>query len=86
MKKTNKLNRKIESEKWYSLTEIVRGAYIPWCKSIKTIGNIVRQDKIGRNILKTVMSGSGKQARYRIQGKNLTEFIKGIEQGRYQLS
>lgn len=84
MAKTNKPT--IENEKWYGLLEIARTGLFPWCKDIKTIGNIVRRDKMDGDVLKTVITGVGKQSRYRIQGKNLAEFIKGVEQGRYQLN
>lgn len=74
---------KIENEKWYNLLEIVQLGLLPWCKDHKTVRNWVHRDTLGKNILKTMVVGSGKQARYHIQGKNIIKFIEAVEAGTY---
>lgn len=74
---------KIEKENWYNLLDIVDLGLFPWCKDIKTIRNWIHRDKLGKDKLKTMIVGQGKKARYHIQGKNLIEFIKSVEEGNY---
>lgn len=77
----SKENKKIQKEKWYKLTEIVALGLFPWCKDLKTIRNWIHQDKLTDNKLKAVITGTGKQARYNILGKNIIEFIAHFERG-----
>jgi hypothetical protein len=79
----SKTKTKVESEKWYKLIEIVELGLFPWCKNIKTVRNWVHRDKIGKNILKANIVGTGREARYHIQGKNIAEFVGAIEAGNY---
>ena len=74
---------KIEKEKWYNLLEIVKLGLFTWCKDVKTIRNWVLRDKLGKDKLKAMIVGNGRQARYKIKGKNIVEFIKSIEDGNY---
>lgn len=74
---------KIVPDKWYNLLEIVELGLFPWCKDVKTVRNWVHRDKLGKNILKANIVGSGRQARYHIQGKNIAEFVAEIEAGTY---
>lgn len=74
---------KIDPEKWYKLLEIVELGLFPWCKDVKTVRNWVHRDTLGKNKLKAMIVGSGRQARYHIQGKNITEFVDAIETGNY---
>ena len=69
----------IQKERWYKLTEIVAFGFFPWCKDIKTVRNYVHNDKLTDNKLKAVISGTGKQARYNILGKNIIEFTAHFE-------
>jgi hypothetical protein len=71
----------IEKERWYKLTEIVAFGFFPWCKDIKTVRNWVHRDKLTDNKLKAVITGTGKQARYNILGKNIIEFVAHFEKG-----
>lgn len=74
---------KIANEKWYNLVQIVKLGLFPWCKDIKTIRNWIHRDLLGKNTLKAMVSGHGIQARYKVLGKNLAEFVKQVETGTY---
>jgi len=74
---------KIENERWYKLLEIVELGLFPWCKDHKTVRNWVVRDKKTKNILRALVTGKGRQARYNILGKHIKEFVESVEQGHY---
>lgn len=80
---TTETKKTIEPERWYNLLEIVELGLFPWCKDIKTVRNWIHTDKISKDKLKAMIIGSGRQARYRILGKNIIVFITNYEDGSY---
>jgi hypothetical protein len=72
---------KIDSERWYTLAEIVEGGYLaaalaPWKATYPTVRKLVRDDRAGANVLRAAMRGRGTNVRYQIKGEFLIKFIK----------
>lgn len=65
----------IESDRWYSLLEVVNLGLFPWCKTVSSARRIIGEDKKKDNVLKANIIGEGKSKRYHIQGKNISKFI-----------
>ncbi len=75
--------KKIDPNKWYSLTEIVQLGIFPWVKTIKGARKWVNMDKAGRNKLKSTIVGDGNLKRYHMKGRNIIEFLACVEDGTY---
>lgn len=75
--------KKIETETWYSLLELVDVGAFPWIgKDVRVYKQAIVKDLKGKNHLKTIVSGTGKGTRYRFKGENVIKFIKLVESGR----
>lgn len=72
------MNGKIDSLKWYSLTEIAEQRLMPWVKHHRSLVNLINEDKEGRNLLKVAIRGVGNGKRYYILGSNLRKYIEEV--------
>lgn len=85
MKKLSKIKPK--AEEWYSLQDVVRNKMFGWCpSSFWSVRNTVEMDARGKNILKPVITGTGRATKYQFKGENIIKFVKLIEAGSYRLS
>lgn len=83
--KTKKINSKIDTKAWYTLSDIVNKKMFTWATSFWSVRNIVATDKYRANILRAQITGAGRATKYKIQGANIIQFIKLVEQGKVQL-
>lgn len=70
---------KIDAERVYSLTEIVRAGLIPPVKSYPTAYRIVLEDKAKPEVERTLdadIIGEGRARTIRIMGKNLIAYLQ----------
>ena len=77
--------KKIEKERWYTLSEMVEARLFNWCKDITMYRRYIFADRGARNMLKTVIIGSGTQRRYKIKGENIINYIVNVEKGIYEI-
>jgi len=61
-----------------NLTEMRRKNAFPWIGKNNHEGyrNLVIEDKIGKNILKAKITGSGRGREYRIKWSNIEKYVK----------
>lgn len=78
-KATQKKKATIDPSEWYSLSDIVQSRMFPWAISFWGVRNIIKNDRT--NILKAMITGTGRGTKYRFQGKNIINFIKSVEDG-----
>ena len=83
--KAKKPNNKVDPKEWYSLSDIVTKKLFTWSTSFWSVRNIVATDKYRANILRAQITGVGRATKYKIQGANIIQFIKLVEQGKVQL-
>lgn len=76
---------KIESNKWYTLQDIVRDGMFPWVSSFQSVRKAVASDINGKNILKANVAGTGRGRKYHFKGENIISFIKAMEGGKVTL-
>lgn len=69
----------IKASSWYTLQDIVRMGVFPWCKSFWSVRNIVAGDRARGNILKAVITGTGRATKYHFKGENIIRFVKDWE-------
>lgn len=67
--------KKINPEKWYSLTELANGLLPFLGTDIRRYRRFVKADREGDNHLKAVITGDGKTKRYRFKGSNVMKTI-----------
>lgn len=83
-------NKKLISPKpgeWYSLQMVVTNRMFGWCpSSFWSVRNTVEMDARCKNILKPVITGTGRATKYQFKGENIIKFVKLIEAGTYRLS
>lgn len=78
--------KKIDSESWYSLTDLAKVNAFPWCNGdIRRVRRMVIADKKNGNHLKAVVSGKGGTTRYQIKGANIIRFVSAFESGKVKL-
>lgn len=71
---------KIEPEKWYTLTDLVKLGMFSWkTKDIRMYRDVVNADKKSRNFLKAIVVGKGVATRYTIKGENIIKFLAQVE-------
>ena len=68
--------RSIEPEREYNLVEIYREKIFGNIKDIKTIKNIIQDDRKGENMLNVKIEGEGRLQRYIVRGGNIKKFLK----------
>lgn len=77
--KLDKALKTIESERIYSLTEIVKSGLIPHIKSYPTAYRAVLEDQIkpeAQRTLNATIIGEGRARTIRIKGANLIAYLK----------
>lgn len=80
------MHKKIDPEKWYSLSDLVEQNLFPWCNGdIRRYRNVVQADKKSKDHLKTMIIGEGKGKRYQVKGKNIISFLTQVEDGSVRL-
>ena len=76
----HKALRKVDLKREYNITEMMRDRLFWWVGDIRSYRKII---KAAKHVLSPVITGSGKGARYKIKGRNISRFIKeygpGIE-------
>lgn len=79
-------NKKIDSERWYSLTELADGHMFPWLGcDIRRYRRFVGIDRKGKNHLKGMIMGKGKTKRYNFKGENIATFLNLVEAGKFNV-
>lgn len=81
--KSKKAN--IESDKWYTLKDLVEMKLFPWALTFPTARKMVQRDREKKNILKANIIGAGNTTRYHFKGENIIKFIKLIDEGKTQI-
>lgn len=76
---------KIQPQEWYTLQDIVRGKMFPWANSFWSVRNVVTLDRAGKNMLRAMITGTGRATKYRFKGENITKFVKAVEAGTVRL-
>lgn len=73
------MENKIDPNKTYSLTEIVREGFIPGIKSYPAVKNRIMDDEAkpaSKRTIHAIKVGEGRGRKYLIKGKNLLAYIK----------
>ncbi len=65
----------VDGKKWYSIKSIHDNKLLYWINSYQAVKNAVIADKLGNNILKTIITGTGNGTTYSIKGENIIKFI-----------
>lgn len=73
---------KIESQRWYTMQDIIRGVMFPWARSVWSVRKAVEADRENKNVLKAIITGEGRARKYLIKGENITKFVKLVESGK----
>lgn len=73
--------KKINPEKWYSLTELADGLLPFLGTDIRRYRRFVKADRDGDNHLKAVITGDGKTKRYKFKGSNVIKTISAAVAG-----
>ena len=77
---------RIEPDKYYSLQDIVTKNMFTWCApSYWSVHNTVVIDQRNKNILKPIITGTGRATKYKFLGKNITNFKKLVKAGKANL-
>lgn len=70
----------IDPKRWYTLQEIVEGNMFSWAGSYWSVRKIVSEGA-GKKILCPMITGKGTNVRYKVQGVNISKFIRQVESG-----
>ncbi len=73
--------KKIDSEREYSLSDMLVDRLFPWTNDFRSVRKMVGKDAIGENVLKTMVTGEGRGRQYRIKGKNIIKFLEKYGEG-----
>lgn len=73
---------KIKPSGYYSLKDIIQNKLFPWYTSYEYVRKVVKKDYQGRNILKAVITGEGRNRKYVLKGENIIKFIKAVDSGK----
>lgn len=76
--------KKIESETWYTLHDIVNKKLIPWATTYWAMKQIAR-NKNYQKVLKAIVKGKDKNTRYHFKGSNIINFNSKVESGKIRL-
>ena len=70
--------KRVDPEKVYNVSEIMRDNVFPWIKAGNHLSyrNAIYEDLTGENLLKTKASGSGRGRDYKIKGANIIKYLK----------
>ena len=83
---TAKQTRTLKPDEWYTLSDLVNMNMFPFCGTdIRRYRSAVKADKMGADILRTVIRGHGMGMRYTFKGENVLKFIRGVESGKVKL-
>lgn len=82
---TAKKTKKVVAEQWYSMQDLLRDNVFPWCHSLFAVRNFVLWDIKNHNMMKTMVTGTGRGTKYNIKGANIIKFIAAVEEGKVQL-
>lgn len=77
--------KKIEPEKWYSLTDLTNLNAFPFLPNYKRYRTLVARDKAGKNHLKGMTMGDGRTKRYSFKGANVIKFVELVNQGKVNI-
>lgn len=77
--------KKIEPEKWYSLTDLAKLNAFPFLPNYKRYRTLVARDKAGKNYLKGMTMGSGRTLRYSFKGSNIIRFVDLVNAGKINI-
>jgi len=81
-----KSKQQLKPDEWYTLTDLVNADAFPFCgNDIRRYRSAVKADKMGADILRTVIRGHGMGMRYTFKGENVLKFIKSVESGKVKL-
>ncbi len=82
----SKTKTKVDPEKWYTLSDLVKQCLFPWCgNDIRRYRRVIQTDLQDKNHLKTFMMGRGRTTRYRMKGASIISFIQRVEAGEIHL-
>lgn len=79
------MGTEIKTKEWYSMQDLVTGKYFLGASTFWSVRKIVENDKKGKNMLKAVITGTGRGLKYQFKGENIINFIKAVEAGKVQL-
>lgn len=84
MRETKKTQPKIETEKWYSLVDMVRENVFSWISGIRKYRQTIHADRKAKNYLRANIIGEGRGRKYYIKGENIQRFVREVERGQYR--
>lgn len=79
--KTRTRTQPIIDDVIYTLVDMERGNFFPWCGSIRKYRELVQADMANDNYMRATIIGSGRQRRYYITGKNIKRFLQAVDNG-----
>lgn len=82
MKKTIK----IESNEYYSMQDIVSAKWFGWATTFWSVRKTVDGDLKNKNILKAMITGTGRARKYQFKGSNIIKFIQAVGEGKVKLN
>lgn len=69
------LTQAIKPKQSYGPADIARMGTFPWARDHRTIVKLIDQDMAGENLLQANVTGTGRQRRYEIEGKNIIKYL-----------
>ena len=88
------MNKKqdIQADHFYSLKELVIMHAFAWITHSDDLSNDTRsyrreieRDQSNKNMLKSIVRGTGRNTRYSFKGANVSKFVEAIESGTYTI-
>lgn len=71
----------IEPNDWYSAKRLLEIGVFPWIHSVPTLTRWIDADMSHENHLRAIRRGTGRGARYLVQGGNVIGFLANLEDG-----
>jgi len=84
MKQEKNKQLKIDTERWYSLVDMVRENVFPWISGIRKYRQTIHADRRAKNYLRANIIGEGRARKYYIKGENIQRFVREVERGQYR--
>ena len=70
----------IDPKKFYDVSELCESKFFHWVNSRAAYVNAILTDKMGNDVLKAVIVGTGNNRRYQIKGSNVIKYLVRMEE------
>lgn len=71
-----KVTEKIDEKKYYNISEMVALGVFDDISHYSSYKNRIIEDKVGENLLKVKITGTGRGTDYKILGKNIINYLE----------